>query len=159
MRKQPTIKSNYKSKESFSFDRAPSEFKSVTEKSINEIKSYCSHLIANKYKGSYDARALYAMVGTVVGNFDLLTSRLEDDYSNRRSKLKKAQSQGVKEVNRLILEFEKTIADRERALKRYNDNVSDFDGYSVGEDLHYSKDRIKQFKDRLKKIEERNHEA
>lgn len=159
MKKQPRVKSKYNSKEVFSFDRAPGEFKSVTEKSINEIKSYCTHLIATKYKGSYESRSLYAMVGTVIGNFDLLVSRLKQDYASRRSKLKKAQSLGVKKVNRLMMEFEKTIADHEVALKRYNDNMLDFDGYAIDEGLHYEPQRLADFKNRLKKIEEKNNEA
>ena len=157
-KQQPTIKSDYNAKEAFTFDQTPNEFKSVTEKSINEIKRYCTETISRKYHNSYDTRALYAMVKTVIGNFDLLSSKLKDDYSCRRSKLKNAQIVGIKQANELILQFEKMVADREMALKRYSDNVMEYDGYSV-ENLEYSKERIQEFKKRLKIIEEKNHEA
>ena len=99
------------------------------------------------------------MIGTVIGNFDLLVSRLKQDYSSRRSKLKKAQSLGVKEVNKMLIEFEKTAADHEVALRRYNDNMIDFDGQAIDKGLHYQESRLNDFKNRLKKIEEKNYEA
>lgn len=158
MSKEPVVKSNYNIKEAFTFDQTPNEFKSVTEKSINDIKNYCAETISRKYNGSYDSRSLYPMVRQVAGKFDLLSSRLEDDYACRKSKLKSAQIIGVKQANELILQFEKMIADREMALKRYSDNVLDYDGYTL-EDLQYSKERVQEFKKRLKLIEEKNHEA
>lgn len=159
MKKQPIIKSNYNEKEVFSFEKAPGEFKSVTERSINDIKSYCTHIIANKYKGNYEPRSLYAMVGTVIGNFDLLVSRLKQDYSSRRGKLKKAQSLGVKKVDELLLQFESTAANHEAALRRYNENMIDYDGHAIEDGLHYQESRMENFKNRLKAIEEKNHEA
>ena len=159
MKKQPKIKSKYDSKETFSFEETPGEFDSVTEESINDIKAYCSRLIKDKYKGNYDARTLYAMVGTVIGNFDLLYSRLRQDYNSRSTKLKKAQSKGVKKVNQRIIEFEKVVADHEIALGRHNQNMIDFDDQPIDEGLHYDRGRIQEFKNRLKNIEEKNHEA
>ena len=159
MKKQPKIKSKYNAKEAFSFEEAPEGFESVTEQSIKDIKAYCSQLIANKFKGNYDARTLYAMVGTVIGNYDLLYSRLKQDYTSRSNKLKKAQSLGIKKVNQKIIEFEKTVADHEVALNRHNQNMIDFDGLAIDEGLHFNRERIHEFKNRLKNIEEKNHEA
>lgn len=156
---QPNIKSRYKANKTFKFDKVPSEFKSVTEDSISGIKAHCTRVIANKFKGSYDARTLYAMVGTVVGNFDLLISKLKEDYSSHLGKLKRAQSLGIKEVSEQLFEFEKTVAAYEMALNRYSDNIADFDGRPLDESLHYSKARLNDFKQRLAKIEEKNHEA
>jgi hypothetical protein len=159
MDKQPVIHSKYNAKERFSFDEAPGEFKSVTEKSINDIKSYCTLLIGNKYKGSYDARSLYAMVGTVIGNFDLLYSRLRQDYDSRKSKLKKAQRLGIKKANEELIKFGQTVTDHEAALRRYNENVKEYDDQGIDDDLHFQKSRLEEFRNRLKKIEEKNHEA
>lgn len=158
-KKQPKIRSKYNAREVFSFDRVPGEFRSVTEESIENIKNYCTDTIADKYNGDYSSRTLYAMVRTIAGNFDLLVSRLKEDYSCRRGKLKKAQNQGIKQVNSLILGVEKLIVDYEVALKLYNDNVIEYGGFSVDKNLHYSRERVESFKDRLKKIEEKNHEA
>lgn len=158
-KKQPRVKSKYNAKEIFSFDRVPGEFHSVTEESIENIKNYCAKVIADKYNGDYSSRTLYAMVRTIAGNFDLLTSKLKEDYSCRRGKLKKAQNQGIRQVNSLVIKLEKMIVDYEVALKLYNENVIEYGGFSVDENLHYSRERIESFKNRLKLIEERNHEA
>lgn len=157
--KQPRVQSSYNAKENFSFDKTPSDFRSVTEKSINEIKAYCSQTLSRKYKGSYDARTLYAMVGTIIGNFDLLSSKLKEDYSSRKNKMKNAQNQGVKKVNQRIYEFKNLVSSHESALKRFSNNLSDYDGEGAEEMLHYPLERIKEFENRIKTIEEKNNEA
>lgn len=159
MKRQPTVKSNYNAKEIFSFDKTPNEFRTITEKSINDIKEYCSNIIAEKYNGTYDAGALYAMTRTVIGNFDLLSSRLKDDYSCRKGKLKSAQNNGIRQARNLLSNFEKMVADREMALRRYSDNLREYNGYMIDEDLSYSKDKLKNLKKRLTIIEEKNREA
>lgn len=158
-KKQPKVKSKYNSREVFSFDKVPGEFHSVTEDSIENIKKYCTKTIKETYNGDYTSRTLYAMVRTITGNFDLLTSKLKEDYSCRRSKLKKAQNSGIKQVNSLVLQFEKIVLDYEVALKLYNENVIEYGGFAIDENLHYSRERIEEFKKRLKEIEEKNHEA
>lgn len=160
MKDRPIIHSDYNSKEKFSFEEAPSEFKSITQKSINEIKTYCTRTIAIKYKGTYSPNALYPMVGTIVGNFDLLSSRLKEDYSNRRAKLKKAQSLGSAKVEKLIIEFDKTVSDYEMAYRRFYENIKEYEDAPVRDErVHSSKERLLEFEKRLKKIEEKNHEA
>ena len=158
-KKRPNIKSKYNSKEVFSFDRVPGDFKSVTEESIDNIKNYCTKTIEEKYNSSYPSQSLYAMVRTIIGNFDLLTSKLKEDFSCRRGKLKKAQNQGIRQVNALVIQFEKNITDYEMALKLYNDNIVEYGGFSVEDNLHYPRERMKNFSKRLEKIEENNHEA
>lgn len=157
--KRPIIHSKYNSKEKFTFEKTPSEFESVTKKSIDGIKAYCTRTISSKYKNQYDSRTLYAMIGTVIGNFDLLTSQLKEDYGNRRSKLKRAQSLGIRDVNEKIFAFKKTVDDYERALSRLESNLQDFDGTTSTKNLHFQSERLTDFDQRLKKIEEKNHEA
>ena len=159
MRKKPVVRSAYNKREKFSFDKTPEEFKSVTEETINKIKDYCTETIEEKYQGKYDAASLYAKVGTVMGNFDLLTSRLEEDYSGRRSKLKKAQLSGMKKVSQKLYRFNRLVAEHEFVLKRYSDNLKDYDGEGLPEELHYSRDRLAMFNNKLNIIEEKHHAA
>ena len=159
MRKKPIIRSAYNKREKFSFDKTPDEFKSVTEKTINNIKDYCTETIEEKYQGKYDASSLYAKVGTVMGNFDLLASRLKEDCDGRRSKLKKAQLSGMKKVSQKLYRFNRLVAEHEFALNRYSDNIKDYDGESLPQDLHYSRERLAMFNNKLNKIEEKNHAA
>lgn len=158
--KNPKVHSEYNEKERFSFEKTPGEFKSITEKSINNIKSYCTHTISSKFKNTHSPNTLYAMIGTVIGNFDLLYSRLKDDYSSRRTKLKKAQGLGVARVGKLIIEFDKTVGDYEMARQRFYKNIQEYEEAPIkNESVHSPKERLIEFEKRLKKIEEKNHEA
>lgn len=159
MRKQPIIHSKYNSKENFSFEDMPGEFKSVTQQSINDIKDYCAHTIANKFKGSYDAGSLYFMIGVVMGNFDLLTSQLIEDYGSRRSKMKKAQSLGLKQVGQMLEEFKHDVAQYEVILNDYSEAIAIYGGRPLDDDLHYRSNKLVELENKLNKVMEKNNEA
>ena len=132
---------------------------SITNKKLDQTRKYCSRLIENKYDGDYESRTLRAMLGTIIGNFDLLKSKLTNDYNRARNKLKNRQNRKIKKVTKMIKNFEKTVTDHEMALKRYSENIADFNDYSVDDTLHYKNEELQALKLRLTKIEEKNHEA
>lgn len=157
--KTPTVKSNYNKNEKFSYDATPAHFESVTDDSIRAIKEYCADLIKEKYGGKYDAGTLYAMVRMVAGNFDLLKSQLTKDYGDRKSNLKRAQNNGIEQANEKLINFKKTVEEHDSAFELYHDNVAEYTGHAPSEKLRYSQERLEEFGNRLKKIEEKNHEA
>lgn len=159
MRKKPIIRSAYNKRERFSFDDTPERFESVTKETLNKVKNYCTETIEEKYQGEYDAASLRAKVGTVMGNFDLLTSKLIEDRNSRRGKLKKAQLSGMKKASRRLYRLNRLATEHEIALKRYSNNLKDYDGEELPQELHYSRDRLAMLNNKFNMIEEKNHAA
>lgn len=159
LEKQPMIRTAYNPKENFSFDRVPSEFKSVTQRNINQIKNHCVRTIANKFKGEFKPNTLGAMVGVVLDGFDLLRLNLKSDRSTRKSKIKNAQSKGIQRVDMRIANFKGLTVEYGMALNRFADNVKKYDDSMLVEKMQFPEERMKQIERRLNKIKEKNHEA
>ena len=136
-----------------------SSLRSITNQELDETRKYCSSLVEEKYDGDYESRTLRSMMGTIKGSFDLLKSKLTDDYNRMLNKLKRRQNRKIKKVARMITNFEPIVESHEVALKRYSENIAAFTDRRIDNNLSYSDADLQELKTRLNKIEEKNHEA
>ena len=146
-------------KERSSLLSAGSGLKSITNQQLDEIRKYCSSLIEEKYDGNYTSRALRSMIGTIIGSFDLLESKLTKDYNRVLKRLKFWQNRKIKKATKMLKSFERTVTDHEVALERYKDNIVVFTNRQIEHDLSYPDSELQALKKRLIQIEENNHEA
>lgn len=157
MKKEPKIHSRYNSNEMFTFEKTPNKFESVTEESIKGIKNYCADVISDKY--TFEPNTLYPMVRTIMGNFDLLKSKLRQDYISRRGKMKRAEIDGIERTNKKLIEYKMIIDDYNQALKRFNMNLVDFGEDEIKGSMGDQEKALTDYENRLKQVEEKNHEA
>lgn len=146
-------------KERSSLLSAGSGLKSITNQQLDETRKYCSSLIEEKYDGNYTSRALRSMIGTIIGSFDLLESKLTKDYDRVLKRLKFWQNRKIKKATKMLKSFERTVADHGVALERYKDNIVVFTNRQIEHDLSYPDSELQALKKRLIQIEENNHEA
>lgn len=151
--RQVRIKSKYNPNEQFEFDESPKLFSSVTNKTIQRMRKYCIWESEQTNGGKYPVNALDDMMRSVVGRFDLLYSRLEGDYSSRRSKLDEAYSRGLGDIDKMIIEFKKTIVDHDMAFKQYKKAYFECTGEELDTDLSFDKKTLSDIEARFEKLD------
>lgn len=151
--RQIRIKSKYKANEEFDYDETPSQFSSITNRTIQNMRRYCLWESKNNSDGKYPVNALNSMLQSVVGRFDLLYSKLEGDYSSRRSKLDDAYSRGLADIDEQIIKFKATVAEHDAAFNEYRIAYEKCVGESLDADLSFDKKALSDIQARFDRLD------
>ena len=151
--RQVRIKSKYSPNEEFDYDESPKLFSSVTNKTIQRMRKYCLWESERTNGGKYPVNALNSMLQSVVGRFDLIYTRLEGDYSSRRSKLDEAYSRGLGDIDQQIIEFKSSIMEHDLAFAEYQKAYQECTGEPLDADLRFDKETLKEIENRFEKLD------
>lgn len=143
-RKGVTIKSDFPQKDKFSYDNVPRNFKSVTAKSLRNIKNYCTRTLRRKFHNKYEPNTLQAMLQTINGEFDHAYAMLTADHNSRLKNLETAYQAGLARIGNEILDLRMLANNHDLAFQAYDEVYSELTGRRLDQKLLYSSTRLEE---------------
>ena len=149
------IKSKYDEDEEFDYRETPKIFRSVTNKTIQRLRSYCLRKNKKESKGEWKAGTLKAMLESVAGRFEPAHQRLVGDYASRLSNLENAYVTGVADLSAQIIEFEFQVSDHEILYEEYSRLYKSFSGEDLPANLSFKSKDLEMIKKSCETLEAR----
>lgn len=149
------IKSKYDENEEFDYRETPKIFRSVTNRTIQKLRSYCLKMNKKESKGEWKEGALKAMLESVAGRFEPAHQRLVGDYSSRLSNLENAYVSGIADLNAQIIEFESQVNNHAILFEEYAGLYYDFTGERLPANLSFEKSKLESILKECNALEER----
>ena len=158
MKKEVVLKSDFPQKEEFSYNDVPKYFKSVTIRSLRNIKNYCARTLRQKYNNKYEPNTLKAMLQTIDGEFDHAYAMLTDDYNSRLRNLQTAYQEGLADIEKEFLEFRQLASEHDQAFQDYDEIHSDLIGRRLDQKLLFSSTRLDNIEHQYKNLQDQAKE-
>ena len=137
------IVSDFNYNEEFDYLNAPKHFKSITDRSIRDIRRRCVRT-ALQYDGQDSPAALKALLQAINGDFNMAYSQVDGDEDARRANLQAAYTKGLADLGAKILDFRKTVDDHDKLFKKYADAMEQATGDRPDDSLKYGLAEVKE---------------
>ena len=149
------IRSKYKENEEFDYRETPKIFRSVTNKTIQKLRTYCLMINRIESRDEWKPGTLKAMLESVAGRFEPAHQRLVGDYSSRLSNLENAFVEGIADLNAQIIEFENQVNEHNILFEEYSKLYEDYANESLPADLAFKDKDLDTLKKNCEQLEGR----